>query len=397
MIPTKYMEVSIEPIIYDTASIEHIPSICSSLVSNMRLIKEQTNFFLTNCQQNISMEMMYNIHRLNNPYTFVKDVLVAEHVSKSVPGAVPSAVPSAVPGAVTNSRDSADSDDSVDSVDSVDSDEHVFDPLFDQMFFVMIELCSTFGFLHTSICDSSSVIMYIGTNGKVFRDGIRFITKGSTGNESVVHTSTLDTMIDKLRVNDQTINTLKTRTIYFDIPVREDDAPHTILDMLKVLYIILNIRCTCVIKSGSIVFKPLLDILYILSGTYSHLYISNPVVSVDINEQYIICNNSYPNHASIEHITTTNSTLLDIIDGLNVLSAAPPHVTSLIHSNMSQHFLNKMEESTLVVGQKTIEYYENLMALLKIVSKEDKLDTVRKNAMSKCIQWCTKHNVSHIS
>ena len=65
-------------------------------------------------------------------------------------------------------------------------------------------------------------------------------------------------------------------------------------------------------------------------------------------------------------------------------------IKSVIENTLSQHFINKIEESTLIVGQKNIEYYENLIVIFKLYGKDDKLDMAKKNSIIKCAQWCSK-------
>ena len=126
-----------------------------------------------------------------------------------------------------------------------------------------------------------------------------------------------DELVDKIKNNDNTINVAQVKTIFFDIDISDNDYTYSVSTMnsfLKALYIILNTRCTCIVKTGGFIFKSFIDVLYVLSGTYKNVYISKPIVVQDINDRYVICKDSYMNCPDIDYITTTNDTLLELIE-----------------------------------------------------------------------------------
>ena len=98
------------------------------------------------------------------------------------------------------------------------------------------------------------------------------------------------------------------------------------------------------------------------------------------------------NCPDIDYITTTNDTLLELIEKTSRDSCV---ISTLLSTPISHYFLTKIEESTLIIGQKNIENYENLIGLLKMIGKDDKIDNAKKTALVKCIQWCGKYNIPH--
>ena len=355
MIPTKYMEL---PISYKTCDTEILdPHISCSYYRNIKSLKMQVDSFINHSKKEISEDMFHLINNINNPYSFLSNIVTNDI-------------------AITNSCDT-----------QVKENESF------KLFFVLIELCNTFDFLQRELYQYPMHTVYVGKNGQSFQNGINFISnKVDTG----IYMCPLDDLVKKINTNDNSINVTNVKTIFFDIDISDNDYTYCtsmLNNLLKTLYIILNTRCTCIIKTGGFIFKPFIDILYILSGTYKTIYISKPIVVQDINDRYVICKDPYTFSPGIEYITTTNEKLLDIIEKTSYSTCRT--ISTILTTPISHHFLTKIEESTLIIGQKNIENYENLILLVKMIGKDDKIESARKSAIVKCIQWCTKYNIMH--
>ena len=57
-------------------------------------------------------------------------------------------------------------------------------------------------------------------------------------------------------------------------------------------------------------------------------------------------------------------------------------------------FLNKLEECNIVFGQQQIENISNTLSLIK-ETKKDKIDSLRKHNIQKCIIWCQKNKIPY--
>jgi hypothetical protein len=353
MIPTKYMELPID-VISGTQQMIFNPYISSSYYRNIKSLKMQVDTFIANTKKEASQEEISLITAVNNPYSFLPNVISSETVSRS---------------------------------SETDNSQYF------KLFFILIELCNTFDFLHRDLYQYPTYTIYVGNNGQSFQNGINFISnKVDTG----IYTCSLDDLLAKVKNNDSSVNITEVKTIFFDIEIAENDYTYSVQmlnELLKTLYIILNIRCSCIIKTGGFIFKPFIDILYILTATYKSVYISKPIVVQDVNDRYVICKDPYTISPGIDYITTTNEALQESIDFTGFPRNIP--ITSIVSSPLSHHFLTKIEESTLIIGQKNIENYESLIVLLKMIGKEEKLENAKKSALMKCVQWCGKYNIPH--
>ena len=57
-------------------------------------------------------------------------------------------------------------------------------------------------------------------------------------------------------------------------------------------------------------------------------------------------------------------------------------------------YINKLEDINAILGQQQLE---NILGTLYLLdnNKSDKLDTIKKSNIQKCIQWCIKHKLPY--
>lgn len=273
-----------------------------------------------------------------------------------------------------------------------------------QLFFVIIELYNTFECMKHTLNMSPSNIIYVGDNSDIFQNTLQYIHQSPPGIDKLeIKCFTMNEIYQKAHNGEYIENMNEEGLIFFDIDYEKneiDSIKNYTLYLLKCIYIALKTKKGCVIKTWEIIHKPIIDSIYILTGVYKNVYICKPTTTQYQNDRFIICkdinrlyeiqenNDKFVNNiaATIKYITDkyeTNNTSLD-----NKLC-----IKSVIENTLSQHFINKIEESTLIVGQKNIEYYENLIVILKLYGKDDKLDVAKRNSIIKCAQWCSKNNI----
>ena len=172
-------------------------------------------------------------------------------------------------------------------------------------------------------------------------------------------------------------------------------------NLVIVLYVILktqNSNGISIIKIDNIFYKLIVDILYVLSGIYDKVYIIKPSVSnIMNNERYIICKNFISkNHNYLE------DKIYEIIQNMNInethlLIDINSHfvINSFIGNSMPYYFINKIEESNIVIGQQQLENYILMINIIKNKNKEEKLEPIKRTNIQKCIQWCERYKIPH--
>ena len=273
------------------------------------------------------------------------------------------------------------------------------------LFFVMIEMYNTFDFVYSSINTFTPNIVYIGNNMPTFESSIQYIHRSPPGLDTLdMFSSTLDKAYNDLQENAKPLPQLHGDNgfIFFDTDYHENNIKNSTnytICLLKTLYIAMTTSKTCIIKVWEITLKPIIDIIYMLSGIYKNVYICKPTTSQHENDRYIICKGMSNFYKTIETKTKLKNKISSIITHITNTCISKEKqlinvcIRSIIENAISQHFINKIEESTLIVGQKNIEYYENLIIMFKLHGKEDKIDMAMKSSVMKCAQWCSKNSI----
>jgi hypothetical protein len=143
-----------------------------------------------------------------------------------------------------------------------------------------------------------------------------------------------------------------------------------------------------IIKIDNIFYKPIIDVLYILTSLYDKIYIVKPnTTNIITNERYLVCKNY-----SVKRNETLVNNLELLIKTLNYNHST---VESLVNENLSAYFMNKIEDSNINIGHQQIEHLDLLLHIIKNKNRDDKIDTLKKNNIVKCIQWCEKFKIPH--
>ena len=135
-----------------------------------------------------------------------------------------------------------------------------------------------------------------------------------------------------------------------------------------------------------------IDLLYILSSFYEKVYIAKPYTSRYANsEKYIVCkgflfeNNDkfypYIHRAFEKMVNNTNNNATYIHRFLNMPTPSL--------------FTSKMEEINSILGQQQIENIHYTLSLIDNKHKQEKIDSIIKNNIQKCMNWCNKNNVPY--
>ena len=150
-----------------------------------------------------------------------------------------------------------------------------------------------------------------------------------------------------------------------------------------------------VIKIDEIYFKPVVDILYLLSHWFEKVFLFKPNTSnVGSSEKYLVCKK----FMTFEKHRTRDPSLL-LVDYQRqlrgVLRDMTPakHVHSLLQSEILYYFHIKLEEYNLILGHQQLTALDQLLHLMKNKNKEEKIETLKKMHIQKCVSWCEKYKV----
>jgi hypothetical protein len=259
-------------------------------------------------------------------------------------------------------------------------------------FYALMEIANTFN-VFDSFVGRNIRALHCGSNNAATIECMNIFREN---NNDVIYEHLVESDLSILRPF-QGIEIMTVDFLYFEISNHlELDINNYCINFMAILCNILtyqNINGTSIIKIDVIYHKPILDILYLLTSMYDKVYIIKPNASNAFkNERFIICKNFISDYSkTIENNNTIKYLKSIIADCLNNCKK----ISSLINSELPYYFLNKVEESNIIVGHLQLEQYDQLINLFKNKNRDDRIESLKKNNIQKCIQWCEKHKIPY--
>ena len=176
-----------------------------------------------------------------------------------------------------------------------------------------------------------------------------------------------------------------------------------ILSLIKIVIVILNQQKNngcCIIKIENIFFKPVLDIIYLLSTLYEKTYIIKPIVNDTISfQKYLVCKNFITDSLNKDLIIQRKSYYDKLIyymkkfyDYKEKNENFSFFISSLIDYHLPSFFLSKINDINVIIGQQQLDAIQQIILFLKNKNK-DKLFQLIKINIYKSIKWCEKFKI----
>jgi len=167
---------------------------------------------------------------------------------------------------------------------------------------------------------------------------------------------------------------------------------HSLLFILYHLLFTQSVNGIAIIKIDNIFYKPIVEFTYILTSLYEKVYIIKPnICSIYSSERFIVCKNFILNpqkeHVYNRYLSTLNNILL--------LKPDEYVITSLLKNELPYYFVNKIDESNIIIGHQQLEFMNQVITFYKNKNKEEKVELMKKNNIQKCIQWCEKLKIPY--
>jgi 23S rRNA U2552 (ribose-2'-O)-methylase RlmE/FtsJ len=135
-----------------------------------------------------------------------------------------------------------------------------------------------------------------------------------------------------------------------------------------------------------------IDVLHILSAFYDKVFIMKPRTSRYANsEKYVVCKgfkfgDSKPFYSYL--IRAFEKMMLAPPPGMEELS-----IQRFLNIPASYYLLKKVEEYNAIFGQQQIENIHYTISLIENKHKQEKIDTLIRLNVQKCIHWCLKNSI----
>lgn len=165
------------------------------------------------------------------------------------------------------------------------------------------------------------------------------------------------------------------------------------IDLIKFIMIIfkqMKNNGICIIKIDSIFYKPIVDILYLLSSCFEKVYIIKPNTNnITTFEKYIVCKYFIINENKSKLYHLNYDILGDYLLKLK-LKLKDERILSLIQSDTPCYFINKINDINTIIGQQQLESLHQIINILNSRNKNDKIELMKKTNIQKCVNWCEK-------
>lgn len=181
-------------------------------------------------------------------------------------------------------------------------------------------------------------------------------------------------------------------------PHEYNNTKKYINNMILILLIVIKYQSNqgmCVIKIDNILYKAVIDVIFILSGMYDKIYLVKPSISnVTKSERYLICkgfNETFQVQSKL--LSNIDEKLISNMNNNELMSNNC--INSIIDNELPYYLLNRLEESNLVIGQQQLEAYDQIINIFKNKNREEKIENLKRTHIQKCIQWCEKNQLPH--
>ena len=171
------------------------------------------------------------------------------------------------------------------------------------------------------------------------------------------------------------------------------------IDLIKNIMVILknqNKQGISLIKITHIFYKPVVDIIYILTCLFEKVYIIKSTTSNVINfDKYLVCKNFQINDVKRELYDINYLKLYEVLLNLNLNLNARRNVVSLINYDIPYYFINKIDELNNIIGQQQLENMSQIINILNNKNKDEKIESLKKLNIQKSVTWCEKFKIPY--
>ena len=204
-----------------------------------------------------------------------------------------------------------------------------------------------------------------------------------------------------------TINDKRYEFIFYEIKIINfENLNSYILNISQVLMIILKYQLNngvCLIKINHTFYKPIIDIIYILSSIYEKVYIIKPNTNdITTFDKYIVCKNFIIDDVKkdiykkyyFELAKFINAYLQNNNNNNNNINSNS-NILSILNHEIPTYFINKINDVNIIIGQQQLEATDQIINIFKNKSKNDKIESIKNNNIQKAIMWCEKNKIPY--
>ena len=198
-------------------------------------------------------------------------------------------------------------------------------------------------------------------------------------------------------INDNVIRSIeKTKFDLLFFETRYDNNEY-IISLLEITMIILKNQKNggnCIIKINDIFYKPIIDILYLLSSLYNKIYIFKPNTSnITSFEKYVVCKDFDEGNDQNKKKLSLNYFKLSLFLQSLKNKKEIKTIKSILDLDISYYFLKTLTDINITIGEQQIESLNFVLNLLKNKNRDEKIESLKKINIQKSVAWCEKYKI----
>jgi len=171
-----------------------------------------------------------------------------------------------------------------------------------------------------------------------------------------------------------------------------------VINLIELVIIIFNQlkeNSIVILKINNLFHKPILEILYLLNSLFEKTFIIKPNTSdVTSFDKYIVLQHLKLSCNDFDLFLNYNTILSELITKyINTEVTTEINIQSIINIELPYYFLNKIDDINIIIGQQQLDALNQVINLLKSKNSEDKMETLKKTNIQKCVNWCEKFKI----
>jgi hypothetical protein len=206
----------------------------------------------------------------------------------------------------------------------------------------------------------------------------------------------VDEIICYDRINDyvlKILNTSKFDFLYFETNHVENINQY-IYSFIEIVMVMLrnqNSEGISIIKINHTFYKPILDMIYLLTTLFDKVYIIKPNTSnITTFDKYIVCKHFLIDDSKLTQFKMNYYRLLIFLKKLE-----KKNILSIMDYETPYYFNTRIQDINIIIGQQQLDALDQIISILKNKNRVDKIESLKKINIQKSVNWCEKFKIPY--
>jgi len=191
----------------------------------------------------------------------------------------------------------------------------------------------------------------------------------------------------------KSLKDIKFNFLFFETNNKQDINSY-ISSFIEIIMVILRHQVSegvTIIKISHIFYKPIVDLIYLLTSLFDKIYIIKPNTNNIISfDKYLVCKSFLIDDSKITQFKMNYYRLLIFLKKLE-----NKNIISIIDYDTPYYLNTKIEDINVIMGQQQLDALDKIISILKTKNRDEKIETLKKNNIQKSVNWCEKYKIPY--